>query len=82
MPHPPYSPALAWGDFFLFPRWKVLKAEHFDNAEEVGKKKTMAEALQGIRIDEFKNFRAVEKSLRRCIASNGKYFEGDWSLNM
>ena len=25
---------------------------------------------------------AVEKSLDRCIASNGGYFEGDWSLNM
>ena len=29
-----------------------------------------------------KLFWAVGKSLNRCIASNGEYFEGDWSLNM
>ena len=45
--------------------------------------KKMAEALKSIKIDRFKNFWAVEKkSLYRCIASNGEYFEGDWNLNM
>ena len=29
-----------------------------------------------------KLFWAMEKSLGGCIASNGEYFEGDWSLNM
>ena len=38
----------------------------------------MAEALKGIKIDEFKNyFDQWEKCLDRCIASNGEYFEGD-----
>ena len=45
--------------------------------------KKMAEALKDIKINEFKNyFSALEKHLNRCIASNGEYFEGDWSLNM
>ena len=56
MPHP-----LTPSDFFCFPEqfflflpWKkVLKGKHFADVEEV-KQKT-AEALKGIKIDEFKN---------------------------
>ena len=45
--------------------------------EEVEQKKT-AEALKGIKIDEFKNcFEEWEKHLNMCIASNGEYVEGD-----
>ena len=61
---------------------KVLKGKCFADVEEVKQKKT-AKALKGIKIDEFKNhFEQWKKSLNRCIASNGEYFEGDWSLNM
>ena len=43
----------------------------------------MAEALDGIKIDGFKNCSEQwKKQLNRCIASNGEYFEGDWSLNV
>ena len=43
----------------------------------------MAEALKGIKINEFKNcFEQWKKRLNRCTASNGEYFEGDRSLNM
>ena len=58
MPHPPYSPDLALNDCFLFP-WvkKFLKGKCFVNVEEV----KMAEALKDIKIDEFKNFSAMEK---------------------
>ena len=43
--------------------------------EEV-KQKT-AEALKGIKINEFKNcFEQWKKCLDRCIASNGEDFEG------
>ena len=60
---------------------KVLKGKHFANVEEV-KQKT-AEALKGIKIDEFKNcLEQWDKSLDRCIASDGEYFEDDWSLNV
>ena len=60
---------------------KVLKRKHFASVEEWNKK--TAEALKGIKIDEFKNHSEKwKKCLNRCIASNGEYFEGDWGLNM
>ena len=44
--------------------------------EEV--KQQMAEALKGIKLDEFKNcFVQWKKLLDRCIVSDGAYFEGD-----
>ena len=66
---------------------KVLKGKCFADVKEVKKqnpnKQKMAEALKGIKIDEFKNcFEQWKKHLGRCIASNGEYFEGDCSLNM
>ena len=55
---------------------KVLKGKCFADVEEV-KQKT-AEALKGIKIDEFKNyFKQWKKQLTRCITSNGEYLEGD-----
>ena len=55
--------------------------ESFADVEEV--KQKMAEAPKGIKIDEF-DWKTVlssgKKRLNRCIASNGEYFEGDWSL--
>ena len=60
---------------------KVLKGKCFTDVEEV--KQKMAEALKGNKIDEFKHcFEQWKKLLDRCTASNGKYFEGDCSLNM
>ena len=84
MPHPPYSFDLTCKRLFvcLF-HWmkKVLKGKIFGYMEEV-KQKTV-EALKGINTDQFKNcLEQWGKSLDRCIASNGEYFEGDWSLNM
>ena len=53
---------------------KVLKGKHFASVEEV--KQKMAEALKGIKIQEFKNcFEQWEKRLNRCIASNGGYLK-------
>ena len=75
MPSPPYSPDLVLSNFFLFP-WmkKILKGKHFVDVEEV-KPKT-AEALKGIKINEFKNCSEQwKKCLNRCIASNGECFE-------
>ena len=54
----------------------VLKGQCFDNVEEV--KQKMAEALKGIKIDEFRIFfEQWKKHLDRCIVSNGECFEGD-----
>ena len=72
-----YSPDLTLRDFFvLFPQMKkVLKRKRFADVEEV-KQKT-AEALKGIKIDEFKHcFEQWKKCLDRCIASHGEHFEG------
>ena len=38
----------------------------------------MAEALKGVKIDEFRNYSEQwKKGLDTCIESNGEYFEGD-----
>ena len=53
---------------------KIPKRKCFANVEEV--KEKMAEALKGIKIDEFKNcFEQWKKNI--SIASNGEYFQGD-----
>jgi hypothetical protein len=40
MDHPPYSPALAPGDFWLFPKFKsVLKEKRFSDVEDIKSKK-------------------------------------------
>ena len=82
MPHPSYSLDLTWVTLYMFPGMKkVLKREHLAEVENM--KQKLAEALKGMKIDEFKtHFEQREKSLGKCIASNGEYFEGDWSLNM
>ena len=55
---------------------KVLKGKHFPHVEEV-KQKT-AEALKGIKVDEFKNSSEQwEKRRHRCTASDAEYSEGD-----
>ena len=55
MPHPLYSPNLTWNNFFFIsPDEKILKGNHFPEVEEV--KQKIAEALKGIKIDEFKNY--------------------------
>ena len=54
VPYPAYSSSLAPAAFFWFPHMKkVLKGKCFVHAEEV--KQKQAEALKGIKIDEFKN---------------------------
>ena len=60
---------------------KILKGKCFADVEEM-KQKT-AKALKVTKIDKFKNCSEQwKKHLNRCIASNGEYFEGDYSLNM
>ena len=81
MPHPPYSPNLARVTFFVFVflMKKVLKGKYFADVEEVKQKRhksTKGHQHQWTQ----KLFWAVEKCLNSCIASNGEYFEGDWSL--
>ena len=53
---------------------KCFKGKCFASVEEV---KKMAQALKGIKIDEFKNcFEQWRKPLDGCITSNEEFFEG------
>ena len=64
MPHPPYLSDSGPSNFFCVFPWmkKVLRGKHFADVAEV--KPRTAEALKGIRIDEFKDwFWAVEKNV-------------------
>ena len=76
LPHPPYS---AQQLSFVSPMRKVLKGKRCGSGrgETNNNNNKKAEALKGIKIDKFKPFEQWEKCLNRCVASNGKYFEGD-----
>ena len=77
VPHPPYSPDLAPGDFFLFPNLKKkLRGRHFPSSEAVVKG---AEAiLKTLSKNGFQHvFADWQKRWDKCIAFNGDYFEKD-----
>ena len=68
MPHPFYSPDLTLSYVFsVSPDEKknVLKGKHFADVEEV--KQKMAEALKGIKSNEFKNCFEQWKKYMYCI---------------
>jgi len=75
--HPVYSPDLAPSDFFLFPKIKgTLKERQFDDIDDI-RSNTRA-ALKAIPQNQFQNyFEGWTRRWHRCIASQGKYFEGD-----
>ena len=77
VPQPPYSPDLSPCDFFLFPKLKhVLKGRHFGTLENI--QKTVTDQLKAIPIEDFQRcYQEWERRLRRCIAAQGNYFEGD-----
>ena len=92
MAHPPYSLDLTLCNFVSLDEKKIPKGKHFASVEEVKpkqrrdkkrkkkekKRKKTAEALKGIKINEFKNsLEPWKKLFNRCIASNGDYFEGE-----
>jgi hypothetical protein len=54
---------------------KTLKGKRFASVEEV---KTASQEPLNIKLQHFKRcFTQWKKSLEKCIASNGEYFEGD-----
>jgi hypothetical protein len=77
LPHPPYSPDLAPADFFLFPKLKTTSTgRRFQTLEEIQENATRE--LRAITESAFQEaFQKWKKSLERCIASRGDYFEGD-----
>lgn len=77
MPQPPYSPDMAPCDFFLFPKIKrTLKGRRFTSIDDI--KSASLKELNAIPKIEFQNcFGDWKKRWRKCIISNGDYFEGD-----
>ena len=71
--HPPYSPDLAPGDFWLFPKLRVCRYETIE-----GMKEAVTKVIDMLTQGDFHG--ALQKLLERynkCIAAGRNYFEGD-----
>ena len=77
VPQPPHSPDLSPCDFFLFPKLKFhLKGRHFGTVENI--EKAVTDQLKVIPVSDYQRcYEEWEQRLRRCVASQGNYFEGD-----
>jgi len=71
----PYSPDLAPGDFFLFPKLKkVLKGHQFEATEDI--KRNSMKTLLDIPKEEFaKCFQMWQKRWAKCVAAGGNCVE-------
>jgi len=75
VPQPPYSLDLSPCDFFLLPKLKFqLKGHHFGTVENIGK--AVTDERKAISISDFQGCYEEWERLRRCVASQGNYFEG------
>jgi transposase len=74
VPWPQYSPDLSMCDFFLFPKLKFhLKGKHFETVDSI-----VTDQLRALPLEDFQHcYWEWEQRLRRCVASQGNYFEGD-----
>jgi len=76
VPQPTYSPYLSPCDFYLFPKLKFyLKGRHFGTVENI--EKAVINQLKAIPVSDFQRYYEEWERLRRCVASQGNYFEGD-----
>jgi len=77
MDHPPYSPALATNDFWLFPEIKsVFQGRRYQDTEDI--KKNVTAVLKAFPQWEFqKHFQHWHHHWAKCIAAEGGYFESD-----
>ena len=77
VPQPPYSPDVSPCDFFLFPKLKFhLKSRHFGTVDNI--QKVVTDQLRALLHEDFQHcYREWEQRLRRCVASQGNYFERD-----
>ena len=73
--HPPYSPDLAPCDFALFLKLKdELKGKHFNDLDELGSESSRI--LNSYPVEWFDQvYRQWMERHRKCIASQGAYFE-------
>ena len=73
VPHTPYSPDLAFSDFWLFPKLRGCRYETIEDMKEV-----VTKVIVTLSQEDFHG--AFQKLLERyneCIAAEGDYFEGD-----
>ena len=76
VPQLPYSPDLSPCDFFLFPKLKFnLKGRHFGTVENI--EKAVTNQLKAIPVSDYQRCYKEWECLRRCVASQGNYFQGD-----
>ena len=75
VPQPPFSPDLSPCDFFSFPKLKFYpKGRHFGKVENI--EKAVTDQLRAIPVIDFQRCYEEWKRLRKCVASQGNYFEG------
>jgi hypothetical protein len=74
---PSYLPDLSPCDLFLFPWFKNhLKGRHFGTLDNI--QKSIAHELKGIPAEAFQHcYKQWKQRLRRCVAVQWNYFEGD-----
>ena len=77
VPQLPYSPDPSPWDFFLFPKLKFhLKGRHFGRVENI--EKAVTDQLKTIPVSDYQHcYEEWEQRLRKCVASQGNYLEGD-----
>ena len=77
VPQPPYSPDLSSCYFFFFPKLKFnLKDRHFGTMDNI--QKVVTDQLRALAQEDFQHcYREWEQRLRRCVASQRNYFDGD-----
>ena len=77
VPQPPYSPDLSPCDFFLFPKLKFhLKGRAFGTMDNI--QRVVTEQLWTHLHEDFQRcYLEWVQRFRRCVASQGNYFEGD-----
>ena len=73
--HPPYSPDLSRCDYFLFPKLRnKMKGAFYDDFSAI--QAAVTEVLKNIPINDIKkSIHALVDRSKRCIESNGTYFE-------
>ena len=76
IPHPPYSPDLAPGDFWLFPK---VRGCRYETTEEM--KEAVTKGIDTHTQEDFHEaFQKLLERYNKCIAAGGDYFEGDKSF--
>ena len=75
VPQPPYSPDLAPGDFWLFPK---LRGCRYETSEEM--KEAVTKVIDTLTQGDFHGTSELLERYNKCIAAEGDYFEGDKSF--